>query len=207
MGRLHGHLVADVGEVGDGQHVHHAPGVVGRIAHQLAAYGAAYTAARAVAADHVAGFDGFDLAAVSGIGALHLHGDGVVGCAAVHLQIHKVTGVVRLQPGGGVAHVLQVEVVHPRLVQHHVRKLGQAVFGVLHPAMAHDAALGLAVGLPEGDFVDPAGFFEHAVGEVEGLEHLHGAAGNAVGLAQLQGAVFLVHDAGADAGKRGQLGG
>ena len=62
VGGLHGRLEADVGEVGDGQHVHHAPGLVGRVAHQLPADGLAHRAARAVAADDVARPHRFHLA-------------------------------------------------------------------------------------------------------------------------------------------------
>ena len=61
VGRLDQRLEADVGKVGDGQHVHHAPGVVGGIAVQLAPDRLAHRAARAVAADDIARLDGLDL--------------------------------------------------------------------------------------------------------------------------------------------------
>ena len=62
VGGLDQRLQADIGEVGDGQHIHHAPGLIGRIAVQRAPEGLAHGAARAVAADDVAGLDRLDLA-------------------------------------------------------------------------------------------------------------------------------------------------
>ena len=95
--------------------------------------------------------------------------------------------------------------MHPRLVQHHVGKLRQAVFRVLHAAVRTIVPGLLLVRLPEGHLVDPAGLLQHPLAETEGLEHLHGAAGDAVGLPELQRAVLLLDDAGADVGKRRQL--
>jgi hypothetical protein len=46
-------LEADVGEVGHGEDVHHAPGMVGGVAVELAPDRLPHGAARAVAADHV----------------------------------------------------------------------------------------------------------------------------------------------------------
>ena len=66
VGGLDQRLEADIGKVGDGQHIHHAPGVVGGIAVQRAADRLAHGAARAVAADDVAGLDGLDLPLVRG---------------------------------------------------------------------------------------------------------------------------------------------
>ena len=203
--RLHRRLVADVREVGHGQHVHHAPGLVGRIAHQLATDGLAHRAARPVAADHVAGPHGLDLARMRGVGALQPHRHRVVTGLRVHRHVEHAARVVRFEPRRCVAHALEVEVVHARLVQHDVGELREPVLGVLHAAVAHDPA-GLAlVGLPEGHLVDPAGFLQHALAEVEGLEHFHGATGDAVGLAELQRPVLLLHDRGADVREGGEL--
>ena len=66
-GRLDQRLEANVGEVGDGKHVHDAPGMVGGIAAQLAPDRLAHHAARAVTAHDVAGPDGLDLALMPGI--------------------------------------------------------------------------------------------------------------------------------------------
>ena len=136
---LHGRLVADVREVGHGQHVHHAPGLVGRVADQLPADRLAHRAARAIAAHHIACLHGLDPARMRRIGALQRHGDGMVGGCAVHRHIDQAARIVRLEPAWRLAHQVQVEVMHARLVQHHVGELGQAVLGVLHAAVAHDA--------------------------------------------------------------------
>ena len=74
MGGLDQALAANVREIGDGQHIHHAPGVVGGIAVKLAPDRGAHDAARAVAADHVAGLDRLDLSLVRGIEPLERDG-------------------------------------------------------------------------------------------------------------------------------------
>src|SRR5690606_40763953 len=51
--RLNGSLDADVREVVDSQDIHDAPGVVGNVAVQFAAYGCSYHAARAVGAYNI----------------------------------------------------------------------------------------------------------------------------------------------------------
>ena len=95
--------------------------------------------------------------------------------------------------------------MHSRLVQYHVRKLRQSVFRILDAPVANNAPVLLLIRLPESHLVDPASFLEHPLAEVEGLEHLHGPAGDAVRLPQLQRAVLVLHDAGADPGKHSQL--
>jgi hypothetical protein len=97
---------------------------------------------------------------------------------------------MRLQPRRRFAHNVEIKIVHPRLVQHDMRKLRQPVFGVLHPSAAQDILRLRGVGLPERRLVDPAGFLQHPLAEAEGLEHLHRAAGDAVGLAAQQRAGF-----------------
>ena len=61
------------------------------------------------------------------------------------------------------------------------------------------------VRLPERRLVDPIGLLQHALAEAKSLEHLHGAAGDAVGLAEQQRAGLLLDDAGLDVGKGRQL--
>ena len=95
--------------------------------------------------------------------------------------------------------------MHARLVENDVRKLRQSVFDILHPAAAGDVGWLLFVRLPERRLVDPAGLLQHALAEAEGMEHLDGAAGDAVGLAELQRARLLIDDTGLDAGERRQL--
>ena len=60
--RLDDGLLPDVGKVRDGQHVHHAPGLVGRLTLERQAERPAHPAARPVAADDVAGAHRLDLA-------------------------------------------------------------------------------------------------------------------------------------------------
>ena len=74
VGRLDQRLEADIGEVGDGEHVHHAPGLIGRVAAKRPTDRLAHGAARAVAADDIAGPDRFDLALMPGIEALEPDG-------------------------------------------------------------------------------------------------------------------------------------
>ena len=98
--------------------------------------------------------------------------------------------------------------MHTRLVQNDMRHVRQAIFNVLHAAAAHNmaaVATTAVVGFPEGGLVDPIGFLQHTLGKTEGLEHLHRAAGDAIGLAQLQGAGFLLHDHRPDGREGGQL--
>ena len=78
---LDGALGADVGEVGDGEHVHDAPRVVGLVAGDGAADRLAHPAARAVRADDVLGPDGALLALVGAGGVAQRHRDGVLALA------------------------------------------------------------------------------------------------------------------------------
>ena len=95
--------------------------------------------------------------------------------------------------------------MHACLVDDHVRELGQAVLGVLDPPAADDIRTVLGIRLPEDRFVDPVRLLEQALGESERVEHLDGAAGNAVGLAKLERARPPVDDARLDVGEGGQL--
>ncbi len=96
--------------------------------------------------------------------------------------------------------------MHPRLIQNDMRKFRQPAFGVLHPSAADDVQALLAVRFPECRLVNPTGFLQHPLAEAIGLEHLHRAAGDAVGLAAEQRTGLLVNNAGLDVGKGGQLG-
>ena len=74
-----------------------------------------------------------------GIDALESRGHrmGVVS-GGVDLKIEQPPRIMRLEPRRRFAHHVEVEIVHPRLVQHDMRKLRQPVFGVLHPSAAQD---------------------------------------------------------------------
>ena len=81
IGGLDQRLETDVGKVGDHQHVHHAPGMVGRIALQRAANGLAHATSRTIAAHDVTGAEGLHLAQVPFILPLEPDRDGVGGGA------------------------------------------------------------------------------------------------------------------------------
>src|SRR5205814_3548559 len=67
--------------------------------------------------------------------------------------------------------------------------------------------LGLVVWVrpPEADLVDPIALVHQTSSQTERLEHLHGAAGDSVGLTHLERTVLSVDDSGPDVGKAGQL--
>ena len=142
---------------------------------------------------------------MGGTTALQTGHDRVGRSDVVHRHVEQLARIVRLQTALRLAHNVQVEVMHPRLVQYDVWKLGEPILRILHASVANDVFGRLLIGLPEGYLVDPAGLLQHALAESEGFEHLHRPAGNAVGLPELQRAILLVHDAGADIGKGRQL--
>ncbi len=128
------------------------------------------------------------------------------GAAAVSTcKIEQAAGVMRLQPVRRIAHDLKVEIMHARLVQDDVRKLREPVFDILHPAVTNDLVLGRFVRFPECRLVDPIRLLQHTLAEAESLEHLHGPAGNAVGLAEQQRAGLLIDDPGFDVRKGREL--
>ena len=105
-------------------------------------------------------------------------------------------------------HLFKIKIMHTRLVENHMRHVRQAFFHIRHTPAAHNAALVCTlgiIGLPESGFINPAGLFQDALGKPEGFKHFHRAAGNTVGLSQLQWAGFLLHDHRADIWKRRQL--
>ena len=70
VGGVNRRLEADVREVGDRQDIHDAPRLIGHVAHQRAANRLPDAAARAIAADDVAGPDGFLLPLTVGLHSL-----------------------------------------------------------------------------------------------------------------------------------------
>jgi hypothetical protein len=98
-------------------------------------------------------------------------------------------------------------VVNARLVEDHVRELGQAVLYVLHPPRAHDARPVVRVGSPEHRLVHPVGLGDELLAEPERLEHLHRAAGDTVGLAELERTGLSLDNARCDRRELGELGG
>ena len=102
--------------------------------------------------------------------------------------------VERRQTARRPLHVIEQVGEHPRLVDDHVWELRQAILGVLDPARALDPGLIVGVRAPEADLVDPVGLAQQTAGETERLEHLDGAAGDAVGLADRERAAATVDD-------------
>ena len=71
-GRLDQRLETEIRKVGVDQYVHHAPGMVGRLALQMQTHGLAHATARTVATNNVAGPNGFHFALVAIILSLEL---------------------------------------------------------------------------------------------------------------------------------------
>ncbi len=207
VGGLNQRLAANVREVGDREHIHDAPGVVGGIAVEVAPDRGPDDAARAIAANHVAGFDRLDLSLMRGLEPLERDGHPLRAVTAVRCGRNRGHPplVIRLELRGRSAHEVEIEIMHARLVDDDVRKLRQAVLDVLDPAAADDVRGLPDIRLPERRLVDPACFLQHALAEAEGMEHLHRAASDAVGLAAQHAARLLLDDAGLDVGKRRQL--
>ena len=204
--RLDQRLQPDVGEVGDHQHVHHAPGLIGGIADQRPPQRLADDAACAVATDDVASADRLDLALVAGIAPLQPHRHRVARRRiAVDGEVDETARIVRLPPVRRVAHQVEIGVVHPRLIEDDVRIGGQPVLDVLHPAVAADVGGLRLVRLPEGGLVDPIGLAGDALADAEALEHLHRPAGDAVGLTEPDRSGLLLDDRRGDLGEGGQL--
>ena len=92
-----------------------------------------------------------------------------------------------------------------RLVEDHVRKLGQAVLHVLHAAGTDDPRSVVFVRAPEHGLVHPVRLGDQLLGEAERFEHLHRAAGDTIGLAELERTVLPLDDARCDGRELGEL--
>ena len=205
VSRLDRRLEADIGKVGNGQDVHHTPCLVGGVAMQRQPQGPAHGAVRAIAADDKAGADRFQLALMPGIEALETDGDGRVRGIRRDGEVEQAAGVIGHEAGRGVVHDIEVEVVHARLIEDDVREFGEPVLDVLNAVAPDQGPATDLVGFPEGKLVDPIGLLHDTIGKAESLEHLHCAAGDAVGLADQKAAGFLLDDAGCDIGERREL--
>jgi len=83
--------------------------------------------------------------------------------------------------------------------------ISEALFDIVDAPGPRDPARVGGVRPPERDLVDRVPLVDQLVGQAERLEHLHAAARDAVGLADLQRAVLAVDDHGPDVGEVGQL--
>ena len=205
VGRRDQALLPHIGEIGVGQNVHHAPGLVRGVAFQFAANRLAHRRMRAVAAHHVVGPHGARGPPVHAAGVFQSHRDGVVVGGRVNREAHYFPAVVGLKPRRRIAHDFQEQLVQSRLVDQDVRHLRAVVGHVLHPAHALDVLWLLGVRHPEGGLVDPVGFALDLVGKAEGLEHFHGARVDAVGLALDDVAGHSLNNHGLDLGELRQL--
>src|SRR6185369_7906506 len=103
------------------------------------------------------------------------------------------------------AHVVEQVLLHAGLVHDDVRELRQAVLGVLNASGAHDPRAIVRRRAPEDGLVHPVRFADEPRAHPESLEHFHGAARDAIGLAELERTVAALDQSGADPGKHGEL--
>src|SRR6185503_7068583 len=176
--------------------------MVSRLPAQLPTDRLPHDAARAVAADDVPGVH-FELRARS-VDPAQRDADRVLARLSDG-ELDDLQAVVGLEPARGAAHRAEEEVVDPRLVEDHVRELGEAVLHVLDTAGADDARAIVGGWAPEDRLVHPVGLGDELFAEPERLEHLHRATRDAVGLAQLEWARLALDDPRGDAGKFGEL--
>ena len=104
-------------------------------------------------------------------------------------------------------HGIEVEIVDARLIEDDMWELGESVLDVLNAVAADQGPATRLVGFPKVKLANPAGLLHDAIGKTKSLEHLHRAAGDAVGLTDLKSARFLLDDAGCDIGEGSKLGG
>ncbi|MBM7507852.1 hypothetical protein JOE61_001666 [Nocardioides salarius] len=121
-------------------------------------------------------------------------------------EVDQLETVVGSQPRRRRPHRLQQVVVHPCLVEDEVGHLAQPVLHVLDPAGARDHRRTLGIGAPEPGLVDLVGLLQDPPRDPERLEHLHAAAGDTVGLAELERPLAALHHHGPDGGEASELG-
>jgi hypothetical protein len=179
---LDGALGADIGEVGDSERVHHAPGVVGLVPGEGAANRCAHFAPRAVGTHHIFGAHYAFLALVRPGGVQECHGDGVVALVG-DAEGQELVAVVGLQAGRRVGREFGKVVQHAGLVDDEVRELADAHLVVDGAGGANDVGVVGGVRLPERHLGDAVGLGNDALREPEGLEGFDAARLDAVGLA------------------------
>src|SRR5699024_4548468 len=191
-------LGAHVGEVGVVQDVHDAPGVQRLVALHGAADGPAHRRVGAVAAADVLRAHGPLDALVGPGGAAQGHRDGMLlalGDGALAGELPAVVGrdAGRAAPGGP-----EIVVQHAGLVDDQVGELADPADVVVGAGGGDVVPRVLRCRAPEVHLGGPVGLGDVPLGEAEGLEGLHRAGLDAVGLAQLEPARAALDDAGAD---------
>jgi len=195
--RLDRGLEADIREVGDGEHIHDAPGVVGEVAVRLGADRIAHQTARTVAADNVLRADRLLGASFQ----IAYRGYNRTIAFRFDLQGDEILAIVRNQSRRRLLHVVQKILEQAGLIDDQVRKLREAVLGVLDAPGAHDRRAILRRRPPEDGFVHPVGLADEFLAQTESLERFDRAAGDAISLTHLERAAAALDKARADIGK------
>ena len=199
--RLDDGLDADVREIGDREHVHHAPEVVGVVALRRGADRLPYATVRAVAAHDIpCANDRFSAVTE----ATQRSGNGIV-ALGLDLQCNEFDTVIGLEPRGRLLHVLEQVLLQARLVDDDVREFGQPVLGVLDAPGALDVRAIARRRAPEHRLVHPIGLPDQPRTQTKGLERLDGATRDAVGAAKVERAPAPLDQARTDVRKRREL--
>ena len=121
---------ADIGKIGDREHVHHAPGLIGVVADELEAECVAHRTARAVGADDVTRPDGLDLPLARVVEAFDPHR------RSVRADVHpdESAMVIGHESVGRSRHDVEEKLMHARLIDDHMRIGRQTVLDVLDEA-------------------------------------------------------------------------
>ena len=197
-------LLAHVREIGIGENIHHAPGLMRRVPFQLAADGRAHRRPRPVAADDVVRSHHMGFARVDP-GVFEDHGHRMILGRGVDGQVLHLPGVIRHVAGRRLARDVEEQLVHPRLVDERVRHFGGIVGHVLHPPDPLDVAGVRGVRHPEIRLVHPVALALDLLAEAEGLKHLHRPGVDAVRLTLLDRAGFALDQHGVDLWKLRKL--
>ncbi len=199
--RLDRRLQPDVREVGVGEHVDDAPGVVGEVAARHGADCVPHAAARAIASDNIFRAD---LLLLPGLRVLQGDNHGV-GARGLDRQGNELPAVIGDKPRRRSVHVVFEVAQQARLIDDQVRKFGQVVSGILHPPGSDDFRSIFGRRTPEDRLVHPVGFADQFPAQAEGVEHLDRAAGDPVRLTDLQRTLATIDDACPDAGEDREL--
>ena len=192
-------LGADVREVGVGDHVHHAPGMVGDLALVRGADGLAHARMGAVTADDVFCADRELLALVLARAAAQTHLDGVL--ALADGEVDELVTVVGGIAGGLAAHELAEVVEDARLVDDQVGELRDTLRVVVGDAAAHNVLRGQRVRGPKGRLGDAVGLVNDLVGEPERREGLDRPGLDTVSVTEFEASAPLLDEASRDLGK------
>ena len=193
VGRLDRGLEPDVREVGDGQHVHHAPGVVGEVAARHGADRLAHAAARAVAADDVPGAHASSRAPSATSRSVTTHRVLAVGFDRQRHELQAVVGL-RAASATGACSRAGTRCRRAWLTMTCGNSDRPSSMSWTRPVrtMRERSCLRRAARTRSRSPSRPRA--TSFVAQAEGLEHLDRAAGDAVGLAELERAVAALDE-------------